>query len=129
MTTDTIPAAVDRPARTAPSTAAQQPDFALVPPHAAHTMAVTKRDGRREPVDVGKIVRAVQRCSDGLDDIDPMRVALKTIAGMGVTVTSLSAAEREAFVKATRPVYDKWKATVGADLVTAAERAIAARKK
>ena len=38
------------------------------------------------------------------------------------------AAEREAFVKATRPVYDKWKQQVGADLVTAAEKAIAARK-
>ena len=54
---------------------------------------------------------------------------LKEIAGMGVTVTSLSPAQREAFVKATRPVYDKWKNTVGADLVTAAEKAVAARKK
>jgi TRAP-type C4-dicarboxylate transport system substrate-binding protein len=34
---------------------------------------------------------------------------LKDIAAMGVTVTALSPAEREAFVKATRPVYDKWK--------------------
>ena len=28
----------------------------------------------------------------------------------------------------TRPVYDKWKNQIGADLVTAAEKAIAARK-
>jgi TRAP-type C4-dicarboxylate transport system substrate-binding protein len=28
---------------------------------------------------------------------------------MGVTVTNLTPAERDAFVKATRPVYDKWK--------------------
>ena len=48
---------------------------------------------------------------------------------MGVTVTQLSPAEREAFVKATRPVYNKWKNTVGADLVNTAEKAIAARKK
>jgi TRAP-type C4-dicarboxylate transport system substrate-binding protein len=48
---------------------------------------------------------------------------------MGVTVTSLTPAEREAFVKATRPVYDKWKATIGPDLVKSAEAAIAARKK
>jgi TRAP-type transport system periplasmic protein len=31
-------------------------------------------------------------------------------------------------VKATRPVYDKWKGQIGADLVSAAEKAIAARK-
>ena len=78
------------PAR-AESAAARQSDFALTPPHAPVTMTVTKRDGRREPVDVGKIVRAVQRCCDGLDDIDPMRVALKTIAGIydGATTREL----------------------------------------
>lgn len=53
---------------------------------------------------------------------------LKEIGGMGVTVTELDAGEREAFVKATRPVYDKWKQQIGADLVTKAEKAIAARK-
>lgn len=77
-------------ATTAPA-AGPQRDFALAPPHAAITMTITKRDGRREPVDVGKIVRAVQRCCDGLDDIDPMRVALKTIAGIydGATTREL----------------------------------------
>ncbi len=64
------------------SPAAPQSSFALTPPHAPATMAITKRDGRKEPVDVAKIVRAVQRCSDGLNEIDPMRVALKTIAGI-----------------------------------------------
>lgn len=54
---------------------------------------------------------------------------LKEVAAMGVTVTELSPAERQAFVQATRPVYEKWKKTVGADLVNAAEKAIAARKK
>ena len=70
---------------------AAQSDFTLTSPHAATAMGITKRDGRREPVDVGKIVRAVQRCSDGLDDIDPMRVALKTIAGIydGATTREL----------------------------------------
>ncbi|WP_147653638.1 ribonucleoside-diphosphate reductase subunit alpha [Vulcaniibacterium gelatinicum] len=54
-------------------------------------MTVTKRDGRREPVDVNKIVRAVQRWAFGLDEIDPMRVALKTIAGIydGATTREL----------------------------------------
>jgi ribonucleoside-diphosphate reductase alpha chain len=45
-------------------------------------MAVTKRNGARELVDVNKIVRAVTRCCHGLVDVDPMRVALKTIAGL-----------------------------------------------
>ncbi|GAB3668290.1 DctP family TRAP transporter solute-binding subunit [Ramlibacter alkalitolerans] len=54
---------------------------------------------------------------------------MKEVAGMGVTVTEVSPAEREAFVKATRPVYNKWKNTIGADLVNAAEKAIAARGK
>ena len=52
---------------------------------------------------------------------------LKDIAGMGVTVTQLTPAERAEFVKVTRPVYDKWKTQIGADLVTRAEKAIAAR--
>ena len=45
-------------------------------------MCVTKRDGRREPVDVNKIVRAVTHFASGLADVDPMKVALKTIAGV-----------------------------------------------
>ena len=53
---------------------------------------------------------------------------LKQIEGLGVTVTQLTPAEREAFAKATRPVYDKWKTAIGADLVQSAEKAIAARK-
>jgi len=44
-------------------------------------------------------------------------------------VTRLSAAEKEAFVKATRPVYDKWAQTIGPDLVKKAEGAVAARSK
>jgi len=71
--------------------ASTQSSFTLTAPHAPATMAVTKRDGRREPVDVGKIVRAVTRCCDGLNEIDPMRVALKTIAGIfdGATTREL----------------------------------------
>ncbi len=68
------------PARTAIPV---QSDFRLTPPQAARTaMAVTKRSGQREPVDVNKIVRAVSRCCEGLHEADAMRVALKTIAGL-----------------------------------------------
>ncbi len=54
-------------------------------------MAVTKRSGESEPVDVNKIVRAVSRCCDGLNEVDAMRVALKTIAGLydGATTREL----------------------------------------
>ena len=59
---------------------------------------------------------------------EPDKPLLKEIAANGVTVTQLSAAEREAFVKATAPCSDRWKNRSGADLLPAAEKAIAARK-
>ncbi len=74
------------------STPSSQAAFRLTPPPAARTqMAVTKRSGARELVDVNKIVRAVTRCCEGLTDVDPMRVALKTIAGLydGATTREL----------------------------------------
>src|ERR1700728_3741304 len=54
-------------------------------------MRVRKRNGDSEPVDVNKIVRAVQRCAGGLDDVDPMRVATRTISGLydGATTAEL----------------------------------------
>ena len=53
-------------------------------------MRVTKRSGAHEPIDVNKIVRAVSRCCEAID-VDPMRVALKTIAGLydGATTREL----------------------------------------
>ena len=70
----------------------QQASFKLTAPASARTqMCVTKRNGDREAVDVNKIVRAVARCCDGLTSVDPMRVALKTIAGLydGATTREL----------------------------------------
>ena len=69
-----------------------QASFRLTQPAAArHPMGVTKRNGSREAVDVNKIVRAVTRCCEQLHDVDPMRVALKTIAGLydGATTREL----------------------------------------
>jgi len=54
---------------------------------------------------------------------------LEEIKGHGVTVTQLSDSERAAFVKTTRPVYDKWKKQIGEALVTQAEKAVTARAK
>jgi ribonucleoside-diphosphate reductase alpha chain len=79
-------------AQLADHSADHQSDFRLTSPAAARTqMCVTKRNGAREAVDVNKIVRAVARCSEGLHDVDPMRVALKTIAGLydGATTREL----------------------------------------
>ncbi|MCM2295891.1 DctP family TRAP transporter solute-binding subunit [Rhodoferax sp.] len=80
---------------------------------------------RQAALDAGKQEIALAR--KGL--VEAEQPLLKEIAALGVTVTHLSPAERDAFVKMTRPVYDKWKNTVGADLVKTAEASIAARKK
>jgi ribonucleoside-diphosphate reductase alpha chain len=59
--------------------------------YAPTSMRVTKRSGATEPVDVNKIVRAVGRCCVGLDDVDTMRVATRTISGLydGATTREL----------------------------------------
>ncbi|MCZ6910325.1 MAG: TRAP transporter substrate-binding protein DctP, partial [Rickettsia endosymbiont of Ixodes persulcatus] len=53
---------------------------------------------------------------------------LQEIRGHGVEITELSQADHDAFVAATKPVYEKWKKAIGTDLVEKAEKAIAARK-
>ena len=45
-------------------------------------MHVRKRNGSLEPVDVNKIVKAVQRSSYGLTHVDAIRIASKTIGGL-----------------------------------------------
>ena len=80
---------------------------------------------RQAALDAGKQEIAIAR--KGLTEAD--KPAFKDIAAMGVNVTFLTPEEREVFIKATRPVYDKWKNTVGTALVKEAEDAIAARRK
>ncbi len=65
------------------------PNFPLA--EAVPQMHVRKRNGTLEPVDVNKIVRAVQRCCYGLPHVDPIRVASKTIGGLfdGATTREL----------------------------------------
>jgi TRAP-type C4-dicarboxylate transport system substrate-binding protein len=55
---------------------------------------------------------------------DGDRSSLEELARRNVTVTALSDAEKQAFARATRPVFDKWAQTVGADLTRRAEAAI-----
>ena len=70
---------------------ASAPELVLTPPHNPGGMRVTKRNGQREPADLNKIVRAIQRCCDGLHAVDPLRVATRTISGLydGATTREL----------------------------------------
>nr|WP_272955518.1 ribonucleoside-diphosphate reductase subunit alpha [Pedococcus badiiscoriae] len=54
-------------------------------------MAVRKRNGDAEPVDVMKIVRAVERWCDDLTEVDPLAIATRTISGLydGATTAEL----------------------------------------
>jgi tripartite ATP-independent transporter DctP family solute receptor len=54
---------------------------------------------------------------------------LKEIEAQGVTVTALTPEQHDAFVKVTQPVFDKWKKTIGVDLVNQAQKDIENRKK
>ncbi len=46
------------------------------------TMRIRKRNGGLEPADLNKILRAIGRCCEGLDKVDAVRVATKTISGV-----------------------------------------------
>jgi ribonucleoside-diphosphate reductase alpha chain len=75
------------------------------------TMRVTKRDGSTEIVDLNKIVRAISRCCQNLDDVDAMRVATKTISGLydGATTQELDrlSTQTAAELIAEEPQYSK----------------------
>ena len=74
-------------------------------------MRVRKRSGEYEPVDVDKIVRAVGRCAVDLPEVDPMRVATKTISGLydGATTAELDrlSIQTAAELVAEEPAYSR----------------------
>jgi ribonucleoside-diphosphate reductase alpha chain len=74
-------------------------------------MKVRKRNGSFEPVDVNKIVRAVGRCSQGLTQVDPLRVATRTISGLydGATTRELDqlSIQTAAALTAEEPEYSR----------------------
>jgi tripartite ATP-independent transporter DctP family solute receptor len=80
---------------------------------------------KQAAIDAGKQEIAIAR--KGLSATDD--AMYKEVAALGVTVTRLTPAEKDAFAKATRPTYDKWAQTIGPDLVKRAEAAVAGRKK
>jgi ribonucleoside-diphosphate reductase alpha chain len=54
----------------------------------ATAMQIRKRNGGLEPADVMKIVRAVERSSSELSEVDPLRIATRTISGLYDGATS-----------------------------------------
>src|SRR5258707_1003934 len=74
-------------------------------------MQVRKRNGSLEPADVNKIVRAVERCCEGLRSMDPIRIASKTIGGLynGATTKELDllSIQTAAALIAEEPEYSK----------------------
>jgi TRAP-type C4-dicarboxylate transport system substrate-binding protein len=65
------------------------------------------------------------------ENIESMRSGvasmLKQIEAGGTTITELTDEQRKPFVQATRGVHEKWRKTIGPDLVKKAEEAIAKR--
>ena len=78
---------------------------------------------KQAAVDAGAYGIEVAR--KGLTDGDT--ALIDEIKGYGVEVTTLTDEERQAFVDATRDVYDAWKEKIGADLVNQAEESISNR--
>ena len=85
------------------------------------TMSVRKRNGETEPVDVTKIVQAVERVSADLTQIDPLRVATQTISGLydGATTSELDqlSIHTAADLIAEEPEYSKLAARLLADYI------------
>ncbi len=74
-------------------------------------MHVRKRDGSMKPVDVTKIIERVTSCCQGLDEVDPLRVATKAISGLydGATTKELDdlCIQTAAHLIAEEPQYSK----------------------
>ena len=74
-------------------------------------MAVRKRNGETEPVDLDKIVRAVERCAAGLSYVEPLTVATRTISGLydGATTAELDrlSIQTAAELTANEPEYSR----------------------
>ncbi len=78
---------------------------------------------KQSAIDAG--AHGVEVARKGLTDGDTSLI--DEIASHDVEIISLTDEERQAFVDATRPVYDAWTEKIGADLVNMAEESIANR--
>src|SRR5260221_13691558 len=90
---------------------AAQPVVSFLVPVNSSQMQVRKRNGSLEPADVNKIVRAEERCCEGLRSVDPIRIANKTIGGLfnGATTKELDllSIQTAASLIAEEPEYSK----------------------
>ncbi|MDX6770516.1 MAG: ribonucleoside-diphosphate reductase subunit alpha [Elusimicrobiota bacterium] len=84
-------------------------------------MHVRKRSGDLEPVDVNKIVRAVARCGQGLENVDVLKIATKTIGGLydGATTKELDnlSIQTAALLIGEEPEYSRLAARLLADYI------------
>ncbi len=76
---------------------------------------------------------ALQAAKENIEEsrkglIPPDDSLIKEIEGLGVNVVRLTDAEKTAFAKSTKAVYDKWTKQIGPDLIKKAEESIAKRK-
>jgi len=78
---------------------------------------------RQAAIDAGKV--GIEAARKGLTADDT--ALLDEIRGYGVTITELNDEQRQAFIDATRGVYEDWKEKIGADLVDMAEESVANR--
>lgn len=78
---------------------------------------------RQAAIEAG--AHGIEVAREGLTEDDQSLV--EDIRSKGVEVISLTDEERQAFVDVTRPVYEEWTETIGADLVKMAEESIANR--
>jgi TRAP-type transport system periplasmic protein len=69
----------------------------------------------------------IRNARKGLGVLDADRSSIEELSKRGVATVISTAEEKRAFATATRPVFDKWAQTIGAELVKKAEAAVAAR--
>lgn len=74
-----------------------------------HSMTVTKRDGKLSPVSFDKITTRIKNLSEDLENVDPIVVSQKVVAGLynGVKTSKLDdlASETAAYMTTSHPDY------------------------
>lgn len=88
---------------------------------ASPAMRVRKRNGNLEPVDLNKILPAVTRCAAGIPEVDPVRVAIRTIGALhdGATTVELDrmSIQTAAALIPENPNYSKLAAAILAEYI------------